>query len=266
MKTIPSKRLLSLVIPSYKDEKIIVPHIKKLIAVLDTIRFDYEIIVVIDGIFDKSFELLKKAKFRKTTVLAYPNNQGKSFALRLGTRFAEGDYVMFLDCGDEIDPSGISMLLEHIEWYEADIVVGSKRHPASIVNYSLLRRILSEGYYFGVRLLFGVQVKDTQAGIKVFRRDVVRKIFPLLVEKRFTGDLEILVVAQRHGFKKIFEAPIKLNYDFEGISSAANVRTIWGMIIDTLAIFYRDKILNYYSKSVAGTRIPSNMKTIIGKN
>ena len=56
---------------------------------------------------------------------------------------AKGDYVAFIDAGMEIDPNGISMILEHMEWYNADIIVGSKRHPASQVNYPLERRIIS---------------------------------------------------------------------------------------------------------------------------
>ena len=39
---------------------------------------------------------------------------------------AKGDYIAFIDSGMDIDPNGISMLLEHIEWYDADIIVGSK--------------------------------------------------------------------------------------------------------------------------------------------
>ncbi len=239
---------LSLIIPVYKQEKIIVKNLKQIKAVIDEIRYDYEIIVVVDGMLDKSYEKIKKAKIAKVKVLCYKDNQGKSYAIRLGMSHAKGDYVMFLDSGMEIDPNGISMLLEHMEWYNADIIVGSKRHLASQVNYPLIRKILSDGYYYIVKLLFGIKIHDTQAGIKIFKKKVLEKVLPRLVEKKFAGDLEMLVVSDTVGFNRIYEAPIKLNYDLNSITSAATFRSIYGILIDTLAILYRKNILRYYKK------------------
>lgn len=159
---------------------------------------------------------------------------------------AKADHIMFIDSGMEIDPDGISMLLEHMKWYDADVIVGSKRHPASQVHYTELRRILSYGYYYLVKLLFGLSVRDTQAGIKVFKKDVLKRILPRLVEKRFAGDLEMLVVAKHLGYQRVYEAPIRLDYQFAEISSAATLNSILKILVDTLAIFYRKHILSYY--------------------
>jgi len=180
--------------------------------------------------------------------VGYIKNQGKSYAIRMGMKKAKGDYVMFIDAGMEIDPNGISMLLEHMEWYNADIIVGSKRHPASQVNYPLNRKILSYGYYYLVKFLFGLNVRDTQAGIKIFKKDVLQKVLPRLLEKKFAGDLEFLVVAQILGFRRIYEAPIKLDYSLSPITTAAGIRAIWGILVDTLAIFYRKNIIRYYQR------------------
>lgn len=237
---------LSLIIPAYKQEKSIVKNVRRLIKELEPIRYEHEIIVVIDGMVDDTFAKLKKANLPNVKVFAYEKNRGKSYAVRFGMSKAIGDYVMFIDAGFEIDPNGISMLLEHMEWYEADIIVGSKRHPAALVNYNWQRKILSLGYYYLVKLLFGIKVKDTQAGIKVFRKRVLEKILPRLVEKRFAGDLEMLVVANQLGFKRIYEAPIKLDYELSELTSAATVTSIFGILMDTLAIFYRARILKYY--------------------
>lgn len=241
---------LSLIIPAYKQEKSIVKNVRQLIKELEPIRYEHEIIVVIDGMVDDTLSRLKKANLPNVKVLAYEKNRGKSYAIRFGMSKAIGDYVMFIDAGFEIDPNGISMLLEHMEWYEADIIVGSKRHPAALVNYNWQRKILSLGYYYLVKLLFGIKVKDTQAGIKVFRKRVLEKILPRLVEKRFAGDLEMLVVAKQLGFKRIYEAPIKLDYELSELTSAATMTSIFGILIDTLAIFYRANILKYYSRSL----------------
>ncbi|MCG2692013.1 hypothetical protein L6272_04270, partial [Microgenomates group bacterium] len=140
----------------------------------------------------------------------------------------------------------ISMLLEHLEWYNADIIVGSKRHLASVVKYPWDRKILSWGYYWLVRLLFNVKIKDTQPGIKIFKRKVLEKILPKLVVKNYAFDIEMLSVAHRKGFTRIFEAPIKLKHRFGSVTDAATLNTIWHMLYDTLAVFYRLKILKFY--------------------
>jgi len=240
---------LSLIIPVYKQEKTIVHNLKAIKDALDKIRYDYEIITVIDGKVDKSFSVINGARLKKVKCLYYKENRGKAYAIRLGMHEAVGDYVMFMDSGNEIDPNGISMLLEHMEWYDADIIVGSKRHPASQVNYALMRKILSNGYYWFVKFLFGVSVHDTQAGIKIFRKRVLSKLLPRLVEEKFAGDLETIVVADSLGFKRIFEAPIKLDYNLGSFTSAATVKAISQILFDTLAIFYRLKIVKYYERN-----------------
>ncbi|OGK17782.1 hypothetical protein A2866_05455 [Candidatus Roizmanbacteria bacterium RIFCSPHIGHO2_01_FULL_39_8] len=247
MKDRNDQHFLSVIIPIYKQEQSIIKNLRSIKRVLDKIRYNHEIITVVDGIIDRSLEKIKRAGIQDVRTIGYMQNQGKSHAIRLGMKAAKGDYVMFIDSGMEIDPNGISMLLEHMEWYEADVIVGSKRHPASFVKYSLLRRVLSFGYYSIVKLLFGIKVHDTQAGIKIFRKKVLEKILPRLVEKQFAGDLEMLVVADSMGFKRIYEAPIKLDYTLGKMTSAATMRSILGILVDTLAIFYRKNILKYYS-------------------
>ncbi len=248
MKEKQLKYFLSLIIPVYKQEKTIVKNLQQIKKVLDKIRYDYEIITVVDGIHDKSLRKIKAARIEKVKHIGYLKNQGKAHAIQIGMKEAIGSYVMFLDSGLEIDPNGISMLLEHMEWYDADIIVGSKRHLASKVNYPLQRKILSDGYYFLVKLLFGLRIHDTQAGIKVFRKKVLEKILPVLLEKKFAGDLEMLVAAESFGFNRIYEAPIKLDFNLSSITSAATLRSIAGIFIDTLAIYYRKNILHYYDK------------------
>lgn len=254
-----ASHFLSLIVPVYRQEKTIVKNLLIIKQALDAIRYDYEIIAVVDGKVDSSFEKIKQAKIEKVKCLYYSENRGKSYAIRLGMHEAKGDYVMFMDSGLEIDTSGISMLLEHMEWYNADIIVGSKRHPASQVHYSLTRKILSYGYYLFVKLLFGVGVRDTQAGIKIYRKEVIEKVLPRLVEKKFAGDLEVLVVAQSLGFNRIYEAPIKLDYDLSSVTSAATLGAIRGIFQDTLAIFYRKNILRYYANPHQKLIIPKDL-------
>ncbi len=139
------------------------------------------------------------------------------------------------------------MLLEHFRWYNADIIVGSKRHPASKVHYPLFRKILSFGYQVLIRLLFGLQIRDSQVGLKLYRREVLEDVLPRLLVKQFAFDIEILAVAQHLGYKRIFEAPVEL--DFTGITSITSTNfwiVVLRMLWDTLAVFYRLRVAHYY--------------------
>jgi len=242
----PKAKLISVIIPAYKQASTIVKDLKRIQTVLNQIRYPSEIIVVVDGQTDQTFSRIKPLVSPNLKVYLNKIRQGKGFSVRYGMTKAKGDYIAFLDAGMEIDPNGISMLLEHLEWYNADIIVGSKRHLASVVQYPWDRKILSWGYYFLVRLLFGVKIKDTQPGIKIFKRKVLEKILPKLLVKNYAFDIEMLSVARRKGFKRIYEAPIKLKYKFGSVTNAATLKTIWHMLYDTLAVFYRLKIRRYY--------------------
>ena len=137
------------------------------------------------------------------------------------------------------------MIMAHMEWYGADVIVGSKRHPVSRVNYPFLRHILSVGYHMGVKILFGVPLTDTQSGIKIFKRSVIEKILPRLLVKKYAMDIEMLAVCRAAGFKRIFEAPIEVKFDKR--TSKISWRVVIRMLVDTLAVFYRLRILNYYA-------------------
>ncbi len=237
---------LSVVIPAYKQEKTIARDLRRIEEVLDKIRYDYEIICVVDGKIDKTFENAKKIESNKIKVVGYKKNRGKGHAVRYGMARAKGDLIAFIDAGMEIDPNGISMILEHMEWYEADAIVGSKRHPVSQVSYPFKRRVISRFYQLFVRIFTGLNVRDTQAGLKIFRRKVLENVLPRLLVKQYAFDLEMLTVANRLGYKRIFEAPIKIDYNFEDLTHAATIEAMRGAFIDTLAIIYRLRILRYY--------------------
>jgi len=238
---------LSVIVPVYKQEKTIKKDIQNIDQVLSQIRYDYEIIAVVDGTkIDKSYQEIKKIKSPRIKVFGYKNNRGKGYAVRFGMAKTKGDYIAFIDAGMEIDPNGISLVLEHMEWYNADIIVGSKRHPASKVAYPLDRKIISFGGHLIAKFLLGINIHDTQAGLKIFKRKVLKKVLPRLIIKSYAFDLEILSVANHLGFRDIYEAPIKLTYSFDSLTHASGLKTIYRCLVDALAVFYRLRLLHYY--------------------
>lgn len=256
-------KLVSVIVPAYKQEKTIYEDLKRVSKVLDQLRYPTELICVVDGKVDNTY--LQASKFadqqavgsankhKNVKVVGYEHNKGKGYAVRFGMAASRGDVIGFIDSGMDLNPNGLSMLLEHFEWYNADIIVGSKRHPVSKVEYPLQRRILSLGYQMLGTILFGLNVKDTQVGMKFYRREVLEKVMPRLLVKTFAFDIEILAVAHYLGFKRIYEAPIERNFDESNSSIGAIIfnkkvlKMVLLMMWDTLAIFYRLRILNYYS-------------------
>jgi len=241
-------KLLSVIIPAYKQEKTIIRNLKQIDKALSSQGYPYEIIVVVDGIVDKTYVKALTYKSKKIKILKYEVNEGKGHAVRYGMLHAKGDIIGFIDAGMDIDPAGFRMLLNHMEWYNADIIVGSKLHPASKVNYPWYRTVLSWGYRWGTRTLFGFKVRDTQVGLKFFKRKVVRDVVPRLLVKRYAFDVEILALSYALGYKRIFEAPVKIYFRNSGISSQNVWKIIGLMLWDTAAVFYRLKILRHYSK------------------
>ena len=244
-------KYLSLVVPAYKQEKTIVQDIKNLNKVLSSLPLKYEIIVVVDGFLDKTYEKIssQKSVIRNLKVYGYEKNYGKGYAVKYGMLKAQGDTIGFIDAGMDLDPSEISVALDLMEWNKADIIIGSKLHPESKVNYPFWRKILSWGYRTLTHILFGFNVKDTQVGMKFFRKKVAHEVFSKIVIKRYAFDIEVLTVAYKLGYKKIYESPVKLNFQrAAGIGTSNFWKVIFWMLWDTVAVFYRLKVLRYYDK------------------
>jgi glycosyltransferase involved in cell wall biosynthesis len=239
----PSIIQLSVVVPAYREGRRIYTNITRLVGELDKLRVPYEVVVVSDGNTDMTVAEARRVESPAVRVFHYPMNIGKGFALSCGVDQSVGGLVTFIDADMELDPANIAGFIEIMRSSGCDAVIGSKRHPESKVAYPKFRRLQSAVYQLLVRILFNLNVRDTQTGLKLFRRQVLREALPLLAIKRFAFDLELLVVAHQLGYRNVLEAPIQLDYQFE---STVNLGSAWRVLWDTAAIFYRLRILRYY--------------------
>lgn len=256
-----NKKLVSIIIPAFKQKKTIRKDVLRIKNTMRMLRHDFEIIVVIDGDVDGTSKIVKEIKSNKIFIFSYLQNEGKGYAIRYGINKAKGNIVGFIDSGMEINPNGIAMLLEHMEWYNADIICGSKRHPASKINYPMSRKVVSKLAQIYIKLLFGLNVTDTQGGVKLFKREVLKDVFPRLVVKKFAFDIELLAVAKYLGYNRIFEAPIELNFNPKGsLISRRLFPVIWYTFVDTLGIFYRMYIMRFYKNRNTRSRLKLNSR------
>jgi glycosyltransferase involved in cell wall biosynthesis len=235
---------LSVIVPAYREARHIQENLGKLLRELSAIGRSYEVIVVSDGNTDETAREAERVISPDIKVIEYNRNMGKGYALRCGVAHSSGELVTFIDADMELDPRYIKGFIALMESFDCDAVVGSKRHPMSNVHYPPARRFQSLMYQLLIHALFRVKVRDTQTGLKLFRRKVLEEVVPLLAIKRFAFDLELLVVARQLGYKKVMEAPVDLNYKFE---STADLKATWNVLWDTAAIFYRLRFLRFYA-------------------
>jgi glycosyltransferase involved in cell wall biosynthesis len=242
---------LSVIVPAYREAPHIHENLGKLLRELNSLGRSHEVIVVSDGNTDETAREAERVISPHIKVIEYDRNMGKGYALRCGVAHSSGELVTFIDADMELDPRYIKGFIAVMESFDCDAVVGSKRHPMSNVHYPLARRFQSLTYQLLIRALFRIKVRDTQTGLKLFRRHVLEEVVPLLAIKRFAFDLELLVVARLLGYTKVMEAPVDLRYKFE---STADLRATWNVLWDTAAIFYRLRILRFYSSQLARQR------------
>ncbi len=241
---------LSLVLPVHEGEAFIAASIRTVLDHFSSLDGQFELLVVTDGCRDATAERARSVLDPRVHVIEYPVNQGKGHAILAGAAQARGRFIGWLDADMDIHPEAITRALERFTASpELDAVIGSKRHRDSVVDYPVPRRFTSWGFQMLVRMLLRINVRDTQVGAKLFRREVLDTIAPLLLVKRYAFDLEVLAVGAQFGFDRIEEAPIRLDYQFSG--TGINRDAVWRMFVDTLAIAYRIHIRHWYVRQFA---------------
>ena len=240
---------ISIIMPAYNEGVHICENIRMTDEVLRESGLDAEIIAIDDGSSDNTLAEIERAaeKFDNVTTARNHNNMGKGRALRTGFEHAKGDIVVFLDADLDLHPNQIHNLLDVLEAGPYDVVVTSKHHPESKLSYPFSRKVASLGYYMIIKVLFGLPVKDTQTGLKIFRRDVLDKVFHRLLVKTYAYDVELLATAVSFGYR-IHEVPVVLEYTREHTWGRIQFSDVIRIFIDTIAIFFRLKILKYYDK------------------
>ena len=242
------KDLLSVVMPVFNLGGKIYGNILDVKKCLDESGVDYEIVPVDDGSSDESASGIQRAASEFPSVVKpvlLRKNEGKGNALKAGLRMSKGGFVLLLDGDLDIKLSYLPEFFNVMKERKADIVIGSKRHPSSKVQYPWHRRLASKIYFSLVRLVAGLPITDSQTGMKLFKRSYLEDAFDRMLVKTYAFDLELLAIAYGRG-ARIAEAPVEICFGAK--FGALKIRTIREMMHDTLAVFYRLRFLNYYAK------------------
>jgi dolichyl-phosphate beta-glucosyltransferase len=236
---------VALVIASYNSGAEIEETLETVQAHLDKQPYSHEIIVVNDGSTDPTPATLERFALRcpELRVLVNGRNMGKGYSVTRGMLSTDARFVFFTDADLAYPVETIDAFLGPLRDGTHDLVVGSRVHPGSVFHlhpryfrYVYRRHLMSRTFNWVVRASLGIRVMDTQCGFKGFTGEAARAIFSRVGIHGFAFDVEVLLIAQRHGFR-ILEVPVTYAYDGEvstvrvlrtAAEAAADLVTIWG--------------------------------------
>jgi len=206
---------LSIIIPAYNEE-LRLPKTLNDYADFFIEKFgnDVELIVVTNHCSDETEGIARAAaqNHPQIKVVVEPARIGKGGAVEMGMRMAKGDLVGFVDADGATSPSAFFQLLENMG--EAGCIIGSRWIEGAVVSprQPPLRRLASRFLNkIIVHGMFGLQVRDSQCGAKLFRRDVLEKVLPESTEPGWAFDIDLLCRVKRLGYV-IREYPIEWHH------------------------------------------------------
>jgi len=235
---------ISLVIPTYKKKDIVLDQLERLHGYLTRVNPSFELIFVVDGYIDNTKELLesyiKENRLKNIQVLGYKKNMGKGYAVRFGIQRATGDVVGFIDADTDILIRTLGKAIKEIKTDYTDIVIPSKFHIDSNINMTLGREILSYGLVYLNKILLRLpkNVSDVGCGLKLFRKEVAKRIFKNLSINGFAFDSELINEISKQGWN-VSIVPLYLSRNRDE-STSVNVKTTLSMIKDIIYIAYKD--------------------------
>lgn len=201
---------ISFVLPAFNEEARLPVYLPQVQEFCRERAGRSEIVIVDDGSTDGTAAYVESVAARDPAVrlVKQPFNQGKGAAVRRGVSEARGDYILFADSDGATPIREAAKLIEACR-DGADVVIGSRKAEGGGTqrSRSLIRGMIGSMFYRITNLLAVPDILDTQCGFKLFRRGAAEKIFPLLREKGWAFDVEILFLAQKFGMT-IAEVPV----------------------------------------------------------
>lgn len=206
---------LSIILPAYNEgdhiEAVLLDAINSREGIKKATGFhDVEIVVVNDGSHDETrpnIEKLVQQNYPSFVFQNHEENQGYGAALKTGFENASGDYLAFMDADGTIDPNSFIGMFAELKKQNADMALGV-RFGGSDSKMPFIRKM--GNYFFAGLLSFlsGEKVKDTATGIRLFKKEILNKLYPLPDGLHFTPAMSSKAV---HEKIKIVEVPI--SYD-----------------------------------------------------
>ena len=166
-------------------------------------KIDFEIIVVLNACTDNTRHVVEQFMSDELVILEF-EQAGKGFAVVEGFKDAltrENDLIGFVDADNATPPNAFYGLLRNIG--TADGIIANRWDARSTLYppRPLFFSIRSSVFNFVVRTLFLFHYKDTQCGAKLFKRELIEKVYPYLGNSEWSFDVDLLFYTEFFGFK-----------------------------------------------------------------
>ncbi len=231
---------LSIVIPAYEERMKIALDVESAAAFLVRNNFTGEVIVVDDGSKDDTAEVARNTTVApdvRVEVVRYEKHRGKGYAVRKGIEHSSGEYVMFADSGSCVPYDDCLQGLDLLKYGTCDVAHGSRKMRGCNIEkgQSLYRRICSKMFHWFIiyDMKIPAEFTDTQCGFKIYKGDVARHLYGECITDGFTFDIEIIMRAQREGYR-IKEFPIDWTCDRD--SRLSPTRSSWSVLSELLTM------------------------------
>lgn len=195
---------ISVIIPAYNEEKVIEKSLESIIAYMKENFNSYEIIVVDDGSTDSTPLILQRFS-KDIRILTNTKNMGKGYCVKKGVMYAKGEKIVFTDADMAYPQKYIKEFSKVLD--TTDMVIGKRDSQKSA--YPFYRKVISNALSSINKLVFSNIPKDTQCGIKGFRKATANAVFDRCTVNGFAFDIEIICIANVLG-KIIKEYPVKM--------------------------------------------------------
>ena len=230
----PLTGLVSLVIPTHNEADNIRGVVAAASATLSAIADSFEIILVDDGSGDGTAGVARQALGPRADllrVLRHERKSGYGVSVADGLRLADGEYVAFMDGDGQFDATDLRLLVARIG--KADLVGGVRVHRAD----PRFRSIISDVFNVLVRLLYGIDYRDIDCGMKLMRRSLLDAASPLQARSALLNT-ELFFKAQQLG-ARVEQVPVPHYPRTAGTRSGARLLPILRAIRELLLLRFR---------------------------
>lgn len=199
---------ISIIIPAFNEEKCIVQTVGELRNFFK--GPNYEIIISADGCTDRTPDIVKHISKMDNRVKLVNTGErlGKGGGLKKGFYVSKGDIVVFADADRSCSPTEIGKLINLLKNF--DIVIASRAvdRKKILKQQSLIRDYMGRAFNLLLRFLLGLNIKDTQCGYKVFRRNVLSELISEVKSNGWEFDTELLFKAAKRKIR-IYECAVE---------------------------------------------------------
>ncbi len=218
---------VDVVIPVYNEEGDLERSVLKLREFLHAnVPYDWRIVIADNASQDRTLAIAQdlSARFPRKVGIVHLDQKGRGRALRRAWTESDADVMSYMDVDLSTDLHAFPPLIESLIGGGYDVAIGSRLKSGARVKRGLKREFISRTYNLMIKLMFWNRFSDAQCGFKAVTRRTVREIVPLIKDQAWFFDSELLLLAERMGFR-IFEVPVTWADDPDSRVRIAN--TAW---------------------------------------